>query len=85
MSDDCSAVAIVSHAGHFGPSAQSQASNVSQFPSTPHAVTPVATGGTNRVTEPEAAQCEWIPAHTTDYPNNDRVDRLAREAALSAG
>jgi hypothetical protein len=57
MSDDCSAVAIVSHAGHFGPSPESQASNVNQFPSTPHAVTPVATSGTNRVTEPQAAQC----------------------------
>lgn len=61
MSDDCSAVAIVSHAGHFGPSSQSQASNVSQFPSTPHAVTPVATSGTNRVTEPLAAQCSPGP------------------------
>ncbi len=26
----------------------------------------------------------WIPGHTTGYPNNDRVDRVAREAALSA-
>ena len=34
---------------------------------------------------PRVVTFEWIPAHTTDYPNNDRVDRLAREAALSAG
>jgi len=33
---------------------------------------------------PRVVTFEWIPGHT-DIPNNDTVDRLAREAALSAG
>jgi ribonuclease HI len=33
---------------------------------------------------PRVVTFEWIPGHT-DIPYNDTVDRLAREAALSAG
>lgn len=34
---------------------------------------------------PRVVTFTWIRGHTADYPNNNRVDRLAQAAALSAG